>query len=75
MESMTQDEKEEGIATAANDPAHYFGRMCWEVTFPMLDGGLGSTSPETNAQLQLTPQEVRQGSRNDGGLYGRARTA
>ena len=37
MEAMTKDEKEEGIATAANDSEKYFGSICWEVTLQMLD--------------------------------------
>ena len=37
MESMTKDEKEEGIATAAIDSEKYFDSICWEVTFQMLN--------------------------------------
>ena len=37
MEAMTNDEKEEGIATAAVDSEKYFDSTCWEVTFQMLD--------------------------------------
>ena len=37
MESMTKDEKEEGIATAAIDSEKYFDSICWEVIFQMLN--------------------------------------